>query len=63
MDGVHDKNACVICFNTEQDGEDIRDCLSGIPKLAEYWEICNNDLKSYLQKKLRKVRIPNLFIE
>ena len=64
MDGTYDENACVICFKTEQDGEDIRDCLSGIPKLAEYWDICNNnDLKSYLQKKLSKIRILNFFIE
>ena len=64
MDVAYDENACVICLNTEQDGEDIRDCLSGIPKLAEYWDVCNNnDLKSYLQKKLSKVRILNLFIE
>ena len=35
MDITYGDNACVICFNTEQDGEDIRDCLIGIPKLAE----------------------------
>ena len=51
MDDIVDENARVVCFTTDTD--DIRECSTGIPKLAEYWGILkSDDFKIYLRGEI-----------